>query len=112
MFKAPCPFLGRLSMPFMRRNGSSLVDRFANVCPVASRMVSTVVRAGQTEGRFATDCDHSVEWKEVVTHLVFFLSKEPQFAFIDADGTGLVKNIDPDLINVTPSGKVETFRFS
>ena len=75
-------------------------------------MVSTVVRAGQTEGRFATDCDHSVEWKEVVTHLVFFLSKEPQFAFIDADGTGLVKNIDPDLINVTPSGKVETFRFS
>jgi len=40
MAKVPCPFLTRLSTPYVRHHGRMLVNKYADACPVASRMMA------------------------------------------------------------------------
>ena len=57
MQKMSCPFLGRLSAPYLRRNGNMLAQNYANHCPVASRMFKSLADDGnQTQGTRNTRC--------------------------------------------------------
>jgi len=40
--KLPCPFLTRLSSPYIRNNGKMLANNYSDICPVASRMASSM----------------------------------------------------------------------
>ena len=50
MAKVPCPFLTRLSTPYVRHHGRMLVNKYADACPVASRMVGSFTREGLPAG--------------------------------------------------------------
>ncbi|KZS03430.1 5-aminolevulinate synthase [Daphnia magna] len=90
--KFPCPFLTRLSKPYKRHHGQMLVKNYAEICPVASRMVTTT---GTTPNEGRT------------------VGVTSQCPFQESDGNNVTKTttpiIDLDLINLTntkPSIKI------
>lgn len=61
--KFPCPFLTRLSTPYKRHHGQMLVKNYAEICPVASRMVTTTTNI-PIEGRTSVGNPSPCPFKE------------------------------------------------
>lgn len=84
--KFVCPFLTRLSAPYKRHHGQMLVKNYAEICPIASRMVSTSSPGGQE-----AKTDHS------------------PCPFKESDGNNAIKTatpiVDRDLIRISHSSQ-------
>lgn len=121
--KFPCPFLTRLSTPYKRHHGQMLVKTYAEICPVASRMVTTTgattgsvtgnttVVEGRALGKINTFF-YAHQLSEWFIHFLIVITGNvvSSCPFKESDGNNTIQTatpvVDHDLINI--ASKPET----